>query len=233
MPKGTAEDYPRNFFSDLKDCNIGMYVTNNSLTPDPELEPSQLTSRPIDWFWMKQGIRMSSWAEDATRFFMLGNPFVWWISSVSIIFNCSVFIAAVLFKIRRYSGQGAGALRNMIIGPICKIVQDERKFMWGFRLTFGGWLLTYLPFFAMGRVTYVHHYYPSLVVAILSTALMLDTILANNFASDVVLAALGLTSIAAFYVYKQFAYGMTGPLADYAKLQLLSSWSIVNQSEYD
>lgn len=28
---------------------------------------------------------------------------------------------------------------------------------------FGGWLLHYVPFWAMGRVLYFHHYFPALI----------------------------------------------------------------------
>ncbi|MGG6495128.1 UNVERIFIED_CONTAM: hypothetical protein NY603_19590, partial [Bacteroidetes bacterium 56_B9] len=37
-----------------------------------------------------------------------------------------------------------------------------------------GWFLHYLPFIAMARVTYVHHYYPALYFAILTFGFCID-----------------------------------------------------------
>ena len=92
MPPGQPTDYPSSFWRDFRDCNVGMYITNNSLVPDPEAEPGILTSRPIQWLFMQAGIRMSSWAEQATRFYMLGNPLVWWFGSVSVILNLCLVV---------------------------------------------------------------------------------------------------------------------------------------------
>ena len=43
---------------------------------------------------------MSSWAEKATRFYMLGNPIVWWSGSVSVVLNASVVVYHFLMNKR-------------------------------------------------------------------------------------------------------------------------------------
>lgn len=85
LPKGDSKTYKSGFWDNFRDCNVGMWLVNNALTPDPELEPSILTSQAKDWFFMLRGIRMSSWDDNKTKFYMLGNPTVWITSSVTIL----------------------------------------------------------------------------------------------------------------------------------------------------
>ena len=35
VPPGQPTDYPSSFWRDFRDCNVGMYISNNALVPDP------------------------------------------------------------------------------------------------------------------------------------------------------------------------------------------------------
>lgn len=189
-----------------------MYVSNNSLVPDPELEPSILTSKPREWFWMKSGIRMSSWSESAVRFYMLGNPVIWWLGSLSIIINIIIIFTYRMCRIRK----------NYITEEREQTVFEERV-----KVIVGAWAFNYLPFFAMGRVTYTHHYYPALVMSILSIGILLEHIIRQKerayFLQYIVLGM----SVIAFLYFSPFSYGMQGPLKLYAGRKILKSWNIV------
>ncbi len=40
-----------------------------------------------------------------------------------------------------------------------------------------GWLLHYVPFWAMGRILYFHHYFPALLFASMLSAVILDYVM--------------------------------------------------------
>lgn len=101
VPPGDSSMYKSNFWEDLRDCNVGMYLTNNALTPDPELEPGILTSKAHEWFFMQRGIRMCSWDDARIKFYMLGNPAVWWTSSVCILATLGLLLAYTLIRQRK------------------------------------------------------------------------------------------------------------------------------------
>lgn len=230
VPSGSSQDYPRSFWNDLRDCNVGMYISNNSLTPDPELEPCKLTSRPRQWFLMNVGLRMSSWAHDAVRFLMLGNPAVWWISSLSIIFNALILIIGVSINFRQLYFSKTKFIHRIIN----RLKFDYNNcFYWGLRISLGGWIFTYLPFFLMGRVTYLHHYYPALVMGILNSALLIDFVFYAFQTKNVITYAVGLIGglVYLYLKYNSLCYGMIGDLENYSKMQLISSWSLVNQPD--
>ena len=42
---------------------------------------------------------------------------------------------------------------------------------------FLGWALHYIPFWTMGRVLYVHHYYPALLFSSMLTGVLIDYLL--------------------------------------------------------
>lgn len=226
VPPGQPTDYPTSFWRDFKDCNVGMYITNSSLTPDPEAEPGILTSRPIQWMFMQAGIRMSSWAEKATRFYMLGNPLVWWFGSVSVILNACLAAYYFLMEKRRgdrYESHPQRAQHHL--------QSKEKEFYYRVKIVVGGWAFNYLPFFLMGRVTYVHHYYPALVMSVLSVGVLLDHLLSLTSPgrkSKLTMALIFLFCLIASFIYfSPFAYGMDGSLQKYANRQWVSSWNIV------
>lgn len=226
MPPGQPTDYPSSFWRDFRDCNVGMYITNNSLVPDPEAEPGILTSRPTEWLFMQSGIRMSSWAEKATRFYMLGNPLVWWLGSVSVILNACLAVFYFLMDKRhgnRYKNYSQRVQRYFR--------SKDEEYYYRVKVVVGAWAFNYLPFFLMGRVTYVHHYYPALVMSVLSTGVLLDHLLSLTSLGTKSKVAMGLAFIfcliVSFVYFSPFAYGMDGSLAKYANRQWISSWNII------
>lgn len=106
---------------------------------------------------------------------------------------------------------------------------------------FVGWLLHYVPFWAMGRVLYFHHYFPALILSSMITgnistykstfkvqciilgiliAYLLEEIpkyFSEQNARLVYHVVLGLTLstvMYSFYLFAPLAYGMNGPTAN-------------------
>lgn len=305
VPDGQPGDYPRSFWRDFRDHNIGMFITNNALTPDPELEPGPLTSSPWKWFALQAGIRMSAWSESSSaqaaaapasdqivgdgespkhgatvqqpvyRFYMLGNPVVWWASSLGVAVGAVLLAGQVLIRARARhlallcensnTDEHAGdKIKNspQIIKGIA--VEEDELWLepaWFLRITLGAWAFNYLPFFLMGRVTYLHHYYPALVMAILNVGVVLEWCLGGGVdrhaseldgdksnssgvtdkkSSDkarhlriVACVLLGLASSGAFLFFSPLAYGMSGPIASYANRRWLSSWKLIDDKLFE
>jgi dolichyl-phosphate-mannose-protein mannosyltransferase len=213
LPRGDASQYRSRFLDDVRDCNVGMWLTNNALTPNPELEPGILTSTARDWFWMRKGIRMSGWDDARTKFYMLGTPMVWQASSISIV-SLLAILALLLLLSKRH--------------VITLDTPGTRRLLWQARIGLGGWALHYLPFFLIGRVLYLHHYYPALTFAILCSGILFDYATVNmgtrhRWAAFTIMAV----AIVANYVYfSPLCYGMNGPAAQYQGRRWLSSWNL-------
>ena len=216
LPEGTPGTYKSRFFDDFIEHNIGMWRTNNALIPDSELEPSALTSKPYHWMFLLRGLRMSGFSDDAVKFYMLGNPMIWWLSAVAI--TALMFLSLGYFVLSQ---------RNYII----PFESDEEidQFIYRLQVTVGGWAFNYLPFFLMGRVTYLHHYYPALLFAIISFGFLFEHLTRNISPKARSVLALSFTIAAAgvFLFYSSMAYGFEGPVSNFAKgRKLLNSWNL-------
>lgn len=198
LPEGDTKTYRSRFLNDFLDHNTGMWKTNNALTPDPELEPSALTSKPQHWMFLLRGLRMSGFSDDAVKFYMLGNPLIWWLSAVSVSVLAVLFGVCVLMDRR-------GALQWT------EAQWDD--FSYKMQVTVGGWLFNYLPYFLMGRVTYLHHYYPALLFAILSTGFLFEHVTRRiaGTGRNIAAAVLVIAMFAVFVHFSPLAYGFTGP----------------------
>lgn len=102
----------------------------------------------------------------------MGNPIIWWGGSISLIIAAFVSVGLVVRR-QRYGG-GRGTRKpapNSLNGdsgrngaalaprPGDGLTQREWAQFWHVtRIAGGGWILHYLPFLIMGRVTYIHHY---------------------------------------------------------------------------
>lgn len=73
-----------------------MWDINKGLVADPDQEDI-LSSTPIQWPLLSTGIRMIGWDDNTVKFYLLGNPTVWWSSFASVVIFC---ISAIIYSIR-------------------------------------------------------------------------------------------------------------------------------------
>uniref|UniRef100_A0A182S6D5 Protein O-mannosyl-transferase C-terminal four TM domain-containing protein n=1 Tax=Anopheles maculatus TaxID=74869 RepID=A0A182S6D5_9DIPT len=96
------------------------------------------------------------------RVYLLGNPIIWWSNLVFLALFLIIFGVEII-RYQRNAAPGPMTTGNAT-GPSSS-TDDATKWqllrasLW----LFGGWLIHYLPFYAMGRVLYFHHYFPALV----------------------------------------------------------------------
>ena len=77
----------------------------------------------------------------------------------------------------------------------------------------------------MGRVTYLHHYFPALYFAILSIAFLIEHTLGKR-TRLLVNILLGLVVTAVFVYFAPLSYGFSGPASAYQNRKWLSTWTM-------
>jgi dolichyl-phosphate-mannose-protein mannosyltransferase len=172
-----------------------MYVSNNALTPNPDKEPDQLTSSPREWPLATKGLRMCSWADNATKFYLVGNPFIWIGGFVSML------IMVILYGIYFILGHRG----------LCKWRREEYYwFSTKTKVVVVGWLLHFLPFSIMGRVTYLHHYFPCVMFVILAFGLFIDHAIVKKiripFIQWIICGSLALVAAGIFIYFKEVVF---------------------------
>ncbi|CAB4403826.1 unnamed protein product [Rhizophagus irregularis] len=214
LPLGSKVNFKSKFLHNFWHLNVGMYTVNNALIPNPDKEDS-ISSLPIQWPILEVGLRMSEWADDKVKFFLLGNPIVWWSGTASLVlFFCLLFWYSVRQKRKYIEFSPAEWIHFLYIGKICVI----------------GWLLHYIPFFIMGRVTYLHHYFPALYFSILMAGFIFDhfTVYCNLRAKKIIFGISYASIIIVFWYFKDIAYGINYPSSKLKGRKWLSTWDIVN-----
>jgi dolichyl-phosphate-mannose-protein mannosyltransferase len=158
---------------------------------------------------------MCGWNDDIVKYFLLGNPFVYWGSTASL----GIFGLIVLFYVVRWQ-RGYNDLKQTEI--------DQIHYSGIYPVI--GWVLHYLPFMAMGRVTYVHHYYPALWFAILTMGFCLDftTRNMNKQLRWGIFAVLYAVIIGLYWLFRAISFGMVGPSSQWKHLKWFESWRITD-----
>lgn len=85
VPPGSGQLYRSTFFKDFIDHNVGMWTTNNALTPDADKEPDQLVSNPPQWPLLTVGLRMCGWGDQDIKYYLLGTPLIWWGGAAALV----------------------------------------------------------------------------------------------------------------------------------------------------
>ncbi|KAI8590978.1 Dolichyl-phosphate-mannose-protein mannosyltransferase-domain-containing protein [Geranomyces variabilis] len=216
LPAGGKGAFRSKFSKDFLDLNVAMWTSNNALTPDPDKEPDQLTSAPYQWPFLLVGLRMCGWGDTAIKYWLIGNPIVWWGSTASIgVFLAIVGVYAIRSRRRYRDWDTPGAWED---------------FWFTGQLGFVGWLLHYAPFWIMGRVTYLHHYFPALYFAIIIFAFVADHIGSKlpRVIHVFLIAFLGFLVVANFIYFKDFAWGFNTPAEGYRNRRWVQNWNIVD-----
>ncbi|KAJ8341545.1 hypothetical protein SKAU_G00338360 [Synaphobranchus kaupii] len=210
------------FLEIIFESHIVMIRGNSGLKP----KDNEVTSKPWHWPINYQGLRFSGVNETEYRVYLLGNPVIWWLNLFSLgLYALMVSVAAVLIQ----RGESLSE-RNM---------ERSRVLKGPGGLLFLGWLLHYVPFYAMGRILYYHHYFPAMLFSSMLTGVTWDVFLQCG---DMLLppfaayclqrggqALLLLAFLYSFYLFQPLSYGMNGPLAHepgspMAGLKWMDSW---------
>jgi len=145
----------------------------------------------------------------------LGNPLVYWGSTASLGV-VGLVVAWYLVRWQRgYADLDMAEIDHIHYAALYPVI---------------GWVLHYLPFIVMARVTYVHHYYPALYFAILTFGFLVDWTTRNQ-KQPVQYAVYGVLYAATVGLYIYFipiCWGMTGPHANYGYLKWFDGWRITD-----
>ncbi|TPX43477.1 dolichyl-phosphate-mannose---protein mannosyltransferase [Synchytrium endobioticum] len=218
LPQLRGTRRPRSaFLHDFLHLNVAMWTSNNALVPDQDKERDILTSAPREWPLMSTGLRMVSWADDAIKYYLVGNPTTWLGSTIGLV----VLVGLILVYVIRWRRQ------------IRDFFPDELDdFVFAVQTGLLGWFLHYFPFWIMGRVTYLHHYFPALYFALISLAFAIDHItvrlISNGLTRTVIISIIGMIAVINFIYFAPLSFGFDVPSRQMKGRQWISSWNLVD-----
>ncbi|KAK4298489.1 hypothetical protein Pmani_029173 [Petrolisthes manimaculis] len=199
LPNSSFEIYAPNFLEKFLESHTVMFQGNSGLKP----KEGEITSQPWQWPINFKGQWFS--AIDGFKVYLLGNPIIWW--------GNLVVLAAFVFV---YIYQAYRRQRGVSDDRQTKERRERTLSACGWLVL--AWALHYLPFYAMGRILYFHHYFPALLFSSMLTGVIIDYLLESlpslvpqYLAASVYPALTGLfysTLIYSFYLFAPLAYGM-------------------------
>ena len=197
--------------------NVAMMTSNNALVPDPDKQ-DDLASQFWQWPILHVGLRMCSWEDGIVKYFLLGNPLVYWGGALSLL----IFGGMIAWYLVRWQ-RGYDELKPAEIDQI----------HYGGLYPVAGWFLHYLPFVAMARVTYVHHYYPALYFAILNMGFVVDWFTRplarqNKPAEWAIYGVLYMITVGLFVLFRAIVFGMEGSHTQWKHLKWFENWKITD-----
>ncbi|KAJ6460402.1 glycosyltransferase family 39 protein [Mycena vitilis] len=218
LPAGDTKFYKSPFLRDFWHLNVAMMTSNNALVPDPDKEDI-LASKPFDWPFLHLGLRMCGWGDGQTKYYLMGNPIIWWGGAASLGASLVALGAYLLRQQRKYADMDAN---------------EWEHFLYVGKVAFLGWALHYVPFLIMGRVTYVHHYLPTLYFAVLMLAHLLDHFIFSSRrltlrTKSISFGVCAGSILFCFWWFKGVAFGIDGPIGDHKGLLWRNSWNIYTQ----
>lgn len=198
--------------------NLAMNAANSALVPDPS-KTDPLTSRPYTWPFNLAGLRMTTWDGSVPRLFLVGLVPTWAGGTVVLALALLMMAVHAVARARSLGGASSWSADG----------DDWRSFCFWCWLLILGWALHYAPFWLMGRVTYLHHYVPATLFTAVLTGKVTHVLAARGGGVAAHPATwAGAVVLAVFWVFRSVPYGLDGPLEQFAHLQWVASWKIVD-----
>ncbi|KAI9848546.1 MAG: hypothetical protein M1837_007215 [Sclerophora amabilis] len=199
------------FFSKFWELQKVMWKTNAGL-----VDSHAWDSRPPSWPVLRRGINF--WGKDNRQIYLIGNPVVWWSSTLAIAIYVAFKGLAILRWQRGYNDYK---------------LETFKRFDYEIGTSVLGWAFHYFPFFLMQRQLFLHHYFPALYFAILALSQTYD------FTSNRIkglglrerplvgkagaMVFLGFT-VVAFGMYAPLSYGNPWTQSACKKVKLIGTW---------
>ncbi|KAI1325685.1 dolichyl-phosphate-mannose-protein mannosyltransferase 1 [Xylariaceae sp. FL0255] len=199
------------FFGKFWELQKVMWKTNAGL-----VESHAWDSRPESWPLLRRGINF--WGKDNRQIYLIGNPLIWWSSTLAVILYALFKGVAVLRWQRSCDDYSNVTFKRF----------DYEVGTWVL-----GWFFHYFPFFLMGRQLFLHHYFPALFFAILAvcqiyefvtTRFPIPGVRENPIVNKVGVVAILAASGVVFALYAPLAYGNTWTRAECQRIKLFENW---------
>jgi len=186
----------KGFWGKIIELNIEMYIANTKLTTKHDYSSAwyswPVMLRPIFYWQSSQDTTdktNKNIINDGRRayIYLLGNPFIYWLGTVSIIL---LFLHFLYFLIYRK-----------------KIIIDEKiKNISTFILI--GYLVNFIPFVFIGRVMFLYHYETALIFSIIAVIFFIDSALILNRRKKIIaLSTLVGICFITFIFFSPLTYG--------------------------
>ncbi|XP_071042125.1 protein O-mannosyl-transferase 2 isoform X3 [Parasteatoda tepidariorum] len=217
LPNVSFEVYAPSFVEKFLESHAVMFQGNSGLKP----KEGEITSRPWQW---PINIRGQFFSGQQLKIYLLGNPVIWW--GNLLLLAIFLFLQLVL---------AVRDQRGLKQSPSVKELNDvsTNACFW----LFLGWALHYIPFFAMSRVLYFHHYFPALLFNSMLSAVVINYILKvspvllpeniANIAYHLLLGFVLASVVYSFILFSPLAYGIDGSAESNgttSKIKWLESW---------
>ncbi|TGJ83354.1 hypothetical protein E0Z10_g5421 [Xylaria hypoxylon] len=199
------------FFGKFWELQKVMWKTNAGL-----VESHAWDSRPESWPILTRGINF--WGKNNRQIYLIGNPVIWWSSSLAVVVYVIVKGITVLRWQRNFDDYSNTTFKRF----------DYEVGTWVL-----GWAFHYFPFFLMGRQLFLHHYFPALFFAVLALCQIYDFLTArfaipgireNQIVNKVGVVALLAISAIVFALYAPLSYGNAWTKSECQRVKLFDTW---------
>ncbi|KAI8620935.1 Dolichyl-phosphate-mannose-protein mannosyltransferase-domain-containing protein [Chytriomyces sp. MP71] len=217
LPHGKKSDFPWSFFGSFMDDNYDKMLGNSMLVPNSlEKNRSPIESEPWEWPTMHASLHIGG---HGFNYLVLGHPMIWLgVTAALIVYS----VTAAVYVYRYFSGVGSNDWKD----PGTSL--DDFWFM--FKIGILGWIVNFIPYIVMPRVTYIHHYLPALQFGMILLAFIVEHLLTRALGSGsilkrVILWSLIVVDLAIFWFFKDFAFGVQS-FSEYQNRKWMSAWKI-------
>ncbi|KAL9988913.1 hypothetical protein ACROYT_G003407 [Oculina patagonica] len=207
---------PMPFLSKFWEIQLKMLESSKELSNE-----HTFGSRPSWWPLMRRGVAFWIAKENNAQIFCIGNPFVWWATTLSL----PVYLGLLGFYLLR---------RRRKVYDLSK--DSWQQFVFCGEAVVVGYLFHFITFFPMERTLFIHHYLPALFFKIVLLPVMLEHVHQEIFRYKALrrmlyacCAFLVIIVLWGFHFYSPFTYGHVAlSSADINRRKWLSTWDMLS-----
>lgn len=187
-----------NIIQKFAELNVEMYQSNQRLTAT-----HPYGSQWFSWPFMARPIYY--WVKEDARIYFLGNPLIWWTSTIAILLGLSLIVKSMVQSV----------FKKLAIGYSRLALSDSPL-----AFLFGAYFLNILPFIGVKRVMFLYHYLAALIFAIIILIYFVDQ---SKQKKKIFFALIALAAVS-FVYFAPLTYGLNISPQFYRQHLWLKTW---------